>query len=101
MQDHVSIKRRNDDLKRQTEPPTKKKKRKPREIVELTSSEEEIEELLFALVSWLPNLNLSQKHKLELKQRCRVANLIISLCRTKSKILQDLGPFQLHFAGHL
>ena len=30
-----------------------------------------------------------------------VANLIISLCRTKSKILQDLGPFQLHFAGHL
>ena len=51
MQDCVSIKRRNDDLKSQTEPPTKKKKIEPSEIVELSSSEEEIEELPFALQS--------------------------------------------------
>ena len=66
MQDCVSIKCRNDNLKSQTETPTKKKKIEPSKIVELSSSEEEIEELPFTLQSWLPNLNLSQKDKLEL-----------------------------------
>ena len=98
MQDCVSIKRRKDDLKSQTEPPTKKKKIEPSEIVELSSSEEEIEELPFALQSWLPNLNLSQKDKLELNNDEWLSDTHISAAQQLlNKQFKHIGSLQHSF----
>ena len=89
MQDCVGIKCRNDNLKSQTEPPTKKKKIEPSEIVELSSSEEEIEELPFTLQSWLP------KHKLELNKNEWLSDTRISAAQQLlNKQFKHIGSLQ-------